>query len=791
METLTHLTQLLTQPPGNLAYHLIVLFAIGGALQAAWAQWQHAPYPQTRRLMQGLAVLLAARLAMFALGGLAWQEMVSAHMVLPIADRAAMALTIALFTWLWGFPERHRTGDRLLGGTLALIALAVVASAIFWPDYAQRYFNNSLIDWAWSGFAILLGVLGLLILLQRRPDNAGAGIVALGVLTLGHVVHVLVPMSSGDLDSYLRFADLVAYPLVFTLPYRFSTMPKAPPPPRPIQVQQAAAPPPATEIPKALWALLGTRPNAPEACPRLAKAVALWLKADLCLVVTPPHKGRVSIACAYDLIREKALGGTTLNADHVPILTTAMARRRSLRLPASSTSTDVRTLAQALNLNRTGPILAAPLDAGGEFPLQGGLVLLSTYAQHSWTGEEQKQLAAVGRKLGRWLAWGNAQPSEAPQPAEDCAPAATVEALQSENAALRRQVEEADAMQERLTAVIAAYEEARQLVAQLEEENRRLLSAQAALEARLAVQEAEQHAREEHPEHPEGADAPAEADAALLAEAREALEEARREIEQLKASMLRAREEAENHTQNLKMLLSIAQDLRQPLAALSGYADLLLGESVGILGALQRQFVERIRANAARLGHAVDDIVRLLAIDANDVVLHFQQVHLNEIIDQAITRNSDLLREKRLLLRVDLPDTLPAVQLDKEMLQQIVHHLLRNAALASPEEGEIHLRLQLNEEDGERLLWLQIRDSGSGIAAEDIPRVFSRRYRTAYRTIDGLGDNGLGMPLVKALVDALEGRIWIDSQRGQGTTFTVLLPLLDATPIPPAREEEA
>jgi len=793
MNTLIYLTQLLTRSPGNLAYHLIVLFAIGGALQAAWAQWQHAPYPQTRRLLQGLGVLFAARLVLFALGGLAWQEMLTAHLVLPVANRAVMALTLALFAWMWGFPENHRKGDRALWIALAVIALAIVVSGVLGPQYADRPFNNSPIDWLWSIINITFGIGGLVILARRRPDGAGAGMIAIGILTIGHLIHAIAPLATGDLDSRLRFVDLLAYPLLFTLPYRFNfntLLQKTGT--RPIQVQQVSVPAPAAELSHALLALLGTSPADPEACVRLAKAVALWLKADLCLVVTPPYKARVDVACAYDLIREQTLAGLSLEADSLPIVTAAMTKQRSLRLPASSTSEDVRTLAQALGIQRTGPILAAPLVADDaddeEAVVQGGLVLLSPYAQHSWTSDEQEQLALLGKQLGRWLAQGEpaAEPQEPPPPPPETVDNAQLETLAAENAALQARLEEHEALQEQVTAVAAAYEDAQRLVQHLETENRQLLASQAALEASLAAaQEAVKEA--ESPAPSNGSSSNGNGDKAKQTAALETLNqrltESQREIKRLKARLRHAREEAESHEQNLRVLLSIAQDLRQPLASLSGYADLLLSESVGILGALQRQFVERIRANAARLGHAVDDIVRLLAIDANDVVLHVQQVHLDEIIDQAIARNTDLLRDKRLLLRVDLPETLPAVRLDKEMFFQIVHHLLRNAALASPEEGEIQLRVRLDaEEEDEPFLQMEISDSGGGIAAEDIPKVFSRRYRTAYRTIAGLGDNGLGMPLAKALVDALGGRIWIKNQDNKGAVFTVLLPLVVEQP---------
>ncbi len=738
MTTLTTLTQLLIQPPGSFAYHLVLLFAIGGTLQAAWIQWQRTAYPQTRRLLTGLLLLLGIRLAYFAVGGLAWQNVVAPHLVIPIADRAAGAFSLVLFAWLWGFPERHRNGDASLLGGIGVVVLGAVASFIIWPYFSARYFNGSVVDLGWSGLNIVLGVSGFLLLVERRPNGAAAGKIALGILTLGYAIHALLPPPSGDLDGYLRLAELVAYPLLFSLPYRFAQPLRREV--RPIQVQQAAAPPPDRAAQEALLELLGTPPDAPEACPRIAKTVALLMKADLCLVVTPPHNERLSIACAYDLIREQVLSGTSFPAQQAPILVAAMARRRPLRLPASSTSADARTLTALLSLKRSGPLLAAPLESTPEQPVQGSIVLLSAYAQHSWTAAEQERLAAIARRIGRWLAAH--APAPPPSSAEPSAEPATeiaarlaaleeqVLALTEENDALRAQASEAALLQDRLQALAATHEETQRVLEAMEAENRRL---QAALEAAASHDKM-----------------------------------------------------SEEYRQNLEVLLSTAQDLRQPLASLMGYADLLLGESVGILGALQRQFVERIRASALRMAQAVDDMVQTLSLETGGMEINPQEIDLNDAIDHALSRNSSLLREKRLLLRVDLPETLPAARLDKEMLHHILHHLLRNAALASPEESEIQLRLKVMEEEGERLLMVEVTDSGGGIAPEDLPHVFSRRYRTTYRTIDGLGDSGLGMPLVKALVEALHGRIWAESTPGKGTTFSVLLPLPEAAASQPA-----
>lgn len=706
---LVPIATLLTKPPGNLAYHLVLLFAIGGTLQATWLQWQRASYPQTRRLLQGLSALLAIRFVLFIIGGMAWQHVVTPHLVLPIANRAAIAFTLLLFTWLWGYPEHTRRSDTYLAIGAVVILLGALSSWLVWAPLAERYFNNALPDLAWSVFNILLGLIGIGILLYRRPDQTNIGILALTFIVLGQLAHILWPPAGGDLDGYTRLAALMAHPLLFTLPYRFLP-PVATPPPRTIQVQKATIAPPDTAALQALLDLLATSPQDATTCPHLARAVALLMKADLCLILTPPQGQRLSIACGYDLIREQTLTGTTLDASSLPILTTAMQRRRSLRLPASSTSDDVRSLAATLNLQRTGPLLAAPLAANGQS--HGSIVLASPYAQHAWSLAEQERLANIAQRLGKWLTVST------PLPEENTSSQETLATLQAQIQDLQQTLEEersrAATLQERLHTVATAYDQAQRVLEHLKEESRQL------------------------PPTP-----------------------------------------SSDIQEDMDVLLATVQDLRQPLSSLVGYTDLLLSETAGILGALQRQFLERIRASAQRLEKAVNDLAQTLALETEHREAQIQQVDLNEAIDLAISRNGALLREKRLLLRVDLPDRLPEAQLDKEMFHQILHHLIHNAALASPEEGEIQLRLQiLDEAQGEEghLLLLEVQDSGGGIAEEDLPRVFSRRYRAAYRTISGLGDNGLGLPLVKVLVEALQGRIWVESLPEQGTKFSVLLP---------------
>jgi signal transduction histidine kinase len=228
------------------------------------------------------------------------------------------------------------------------------------------------------------------------------------------------------------------------------------------------------------------------------------------------------------------------------------------------------------------------------------------------------------------------------------------------------------------------------------------------------------------------------------------------------------------------IIASIAQELRQPMSSIVGYTDLLLGESVGILGALQRKFLERVKASTERMGALVDDLIQVSSSGGEKVDLTPESVDLNTLIDEAVALTMGQLREKNILLRVDIPVPLPSITADKDAMQQIFIHLLQNAGSASRMEGEITIRAVLKKEEGEQdFILLQVTDSGAGISPEDMPRVFSRLYRADNALIQGVGDTGVGLSIVKTLVEAHGGRIWVDSEIGKGSTFSILLPVTE------------
>jgi signal transduction histidine kinase len=126
---------------------------------------------------------------------------------------------------------------------------------------------------------------------------------------------------------------------------------------------------------------------------------------------------------------------------------------------------------------------------------------------------------------------------------------------------------------------------------------------------------------------------------------------------------------------------------------------------------------------------------------------------------------------------MDFPEEMPSISGDAEAIIQIVVHLLNNAIGASPEGEEIVVAARLQAAEEADFLLLTFSDAGEGIPTEDLVRVFQPMDQADTEPIQGLGETGIGLSIVKALSEAMGGRVWFDSEVGEGSIFTVLLPV--------------
>lgn len=232
-----------------------------------------------------------------------------------------------------------------------------------------------------------------------------------------------------------------------------------------------------------------------------------------------------------------------------------------------------------------------------------------------------------------------------------------------------------------------------------------------------------------------------------------------------------------------------SQELRQTLSATLEYTDLLLGESVGTLNPMQRNFLETIKASTTRLSNVIEDFIQVTTLKTGPNKLAYEPADLNLIIKDAVDDTSSQIRAKRITLNIDLPENLPPIYADSEALGQILIRLLSNAGAASPLQGTVHLRVQEKAEDDKEYILIQVSDTGGGIPLEDLRRVFTPIYRSEDIPARGVGDTGMGLFIAKTLIEAQNGKIWVDTELGVGSTYNVLIPIAGETPIDLSAEE--
>jgi signal transduction histidine kinase len=492
--------------------------------------------------------------------------------------------------------------------------------------------------------------------------------------------------------------------------------------------------------------------------------------ADLCFLITIGEEKSLAISCGYDLIREENLGGTAIDKESIPLLANAILRGRPLRLPASSTSSDLKGLGQILSLSNPGNLLSVPVSTPERGPL-GSILILSPYSNRLWSAEDQTFLSNVTTlfipilERGQHISTLEIQRDQSVQEAHSVMDQATeakkkYEQMVSELEGQHEKTAQSQLQAENMAALLIMQEEAQKNIEQLKAENEQLRKPGGAGSANFDQMERELRQTLEEMAHMQNS----------LADAN------------IKILELEKRPAVPITTEQVEVIASISQELRQPMSSIVGYTDLLMGESVGILGALQRKFVERIKASTERIGGLVDDLIQITNLETGKMEFNPEDIDLNLIIDNAMAYTSTQIREKNITLRLDLTGTPSHIQTDRDALQQILIHLLQNATAATHAEGNITLRVQMQSEDGSNFISIQVSDNGGGIASEDIPRVFARRYRAEHSLIQGLGDTGVGLSIAKALVEAQNGRIWVDTETGVGATFSVLMPVLQESP---------
>ncbi len=221
---------------------------------------------------------------------------------------------------------------------------------------------------------------------------------------------------------------------------------------------------------------------------------------------------------------------------------------------------------------------------------------------------------------------------------------------------------------------------------------------------------------------------------------------------------------------------TVSHDLRSPLTAVLGYAELI--ERSGPLNPQQLDFMHRMQGSIQNITTLVNDLLDLGRLEAGFESRH-EPVQLENILKASLGVLDSLARKKNLRLEQEIAPQLPPMRANPTRIRQMVDNLINNAIKYTPEGGIVQIRALSEDQQ----IILEVTDNGPGIPIGEQARIFDKFYR-ASNVNSNVKGTGLGLAIVKSIVDNHHGRVWVESKVGQGASFFVVLPAFDQTENP-------
>ncbi len=219
---------------------------------------------------------------------------------------------------------------------------------------------------------------------------------------------------------------------------------------------------------------------------------------------------------------------------------------------------------------------------------------------------------------------------------------------------------------------------------------------------------------------------------------------------------------------------NVSHEFKTPLTAIQGFAETLLGGAIDDPQNRLR-FLEIILEHSRRLARLTDDLLKLSKMDADKLELEIRRLSVAQFVESCIETTQRTAAEKDLRVSVNLQQPLPDIAADRRRLAEVLQNLLDNAMQYTPAGGQIMVGASANGAE----VTITVSDTGIGIPKADQSRIFERFYRVDVARSREVGGTGLGLSISKHLVEAHGGRIWVESEVGQGSQFHFTVPIFD------------
>ncbi len=839
MSAFLDILNLLSSPTGGMTYYLILLFCIWAIVGLALSQWSRGEQGGlVARILLAGALMSFLHFLFIVVALLDRQDGTSLVRWGPPLERLVATLYALLICWAFvigqGQTRQQQTFSRISVGVIGLFSLGFyVFSATQWASTLRAdplaAYNRTTQRWVWELWQLAFLVPALVYLVAapasagspRERDALGAG---LGALVVGHLLQIVYPIADQipHAAAWVRFANLIAFPLVSISTYRLI-----------IQRFDVQAVDLQTVNRKSLAritnlmmlldvdARLSSSLDLDTVLRNALQEVSRVLRSDLCaLALVPPMTAdqnaptapdEMELAAVYDA-PHTLFENRRFRLDEYPAIQHAVTQKQPMiidpegfpgqELPiAFGTDSYAAPVYRLLQSEQQGPLSVQPLVVSST--VTGAILACRPEQRSPFTPTEAKRCETMAVHLG--TAIENARQHQQSQ-ARIQQLMADKSTLQTEHARIRTDLENRLARSgEQATLYMQKLYEAELGEQQAQEDSRQIRRELARLgqESQIEIAYARDDVKHSIQQSTHLTQQIAELDAKCLELANlvQILEQ-EKGLLQLRLAVA-ATEQVElssgpsgpssdrlvpkgglfsdtvDEQRRIRdgLFVSLTHHLRTPMTAILGYTDLLRNGSVGKLNDQQRRLLHRVQANVERLKGMLNNLIGIAAIDSGNLVIEPAPIDVANQIEVALERSKFRLDEKGLKTRIEI-DAMPTIHADPEYIQQILDNLMSNAVKASKAGTEIGIKaFAENDDDGVSTLHVVISDTGEGIALEDQARVFERFYHADKVLVAGLGENGVGLSIVKTLVEAHQGQIWCTSEPGAGAAFHLTMPI--------------
>jgi signal transduction histidine kinase len=253
------------------------------------------------------------------------------------------------------------------------------------------------------------------------------------------------------------------------------------------------------------------------------------------------------------------------------------------------------------------------------------------------------------------------------------------------------------------------------------------------------------------------------------------------EIETLISTFREMAQQIEKQVESLKkadglrreLVANISHDLRTPLATLQGYMETLLMKNTSLSEEERKTYLETAISHCNRLSKLVSGLFELAKLEAKDMQIHIEPFSMSELVQDVTQKFHLSAKEKKINIITNIEKEFPFVSADIGLIERVLENLLDNALRHTPDEGSVSVLL---DTDG-KYMTVRVSDTGYGIPAEDLPRIFDRFYQLDKSRKDRAGHSGLGLAITKRIVELHNSKLEVTSKLNEGTSFTFTLPV--------------